>query len=366
MLEDQLAILTGMWATPAGERFDYTGRQHQIVDSPALPKPVQRPRPPIIIGGYGAKRTPRLAAQYADEFNLPFPPLDYYRPACDVVRAACETAGRDPAIDALHRRGRPVCRPRRERSTSDARRRSAARPTTCARTQRAGSSTRSSNACAPSVTRAPRPSTCKCSTSTISTTCDSSRPRSRPTSRRNFRGRPLRSARRSPEHEHRRAARTVAPDRGARFRLDLDLGPLLRRRQHRQPALPRGDHDARRARGDDRASAVRFARVLRGLPAPRGARQRDRDPRPDRGGSGRARPRRRLAAAGVRRLRDALRHARRTSAHAERVHPVRARTAHAGRAPTSTASSSRCATRSANRSRCRNGCRSGSAAAARR
>jgi len=97
MLEDQLAILTGMWATPAGERFDYTGRQHQIVDSPALPKPVQRPRPPIIIGGYGAKRTPRLAAQYADEFNLPFPPLDYYRPACDVVRAACETAGRDPA-----------------------------------------------------------------------------------------------------------------------------------------------------------------------------------------------------------------------------------------------------------------------------
>ena len=97
MLEDQLAILTGMWATPAGERFDYTGQQHQIVDSPALPKPVQRPRPPIIIGGYGAKRTPRLAAQYADEFNLPFPPLDYYRRACDVVRAACETAGRDPA-----------------------------------------------------------------------------------------------------------------------------------------------------------------------------------------------------------------------------------------------------------------------------
>jgi F420-dependent oxidoreductase-like protein len=97
MLEDQLAILTGMWATPAGARFDYTGRQHQIVDSPALPKPVQRPRPPIIIGGYGAKRTPRLAAQYADEFNLPFPPLEYYRPACDVVRAACEAAGRDPA-----------------------------------------------------------------------------------------------------------------------------------------------------------------------------------------------------------------------------------------------------------------------------
>jgi F420-dependent oxidoreductase-like protein len=97
MLEDQLAILTGMWATPVGERFDYEGRQYRVADSPALPKPVQKPHPPIIIGGYGGKRTPRLAAQYADEFNLPFPPVDYYRAGCDVVRAACEKAGRDPA-----------------------------------------------------------------------------------------------------------------------------------------------------------------------------------------------------------------------------------------------------------------------------
>jgi F420-dependent oxidoreductase-like protein len=97
MLEDQLAILTGMWATPDGERFDYSGKQHQVVASPALPKPVQRPRPPIILGGYGTQRTPRLAAIYADEFNVPFPPLDYYRAACDHVRAACERAGRDPA-----------------------------------------------------------------------------------------------------------------------------------------------------------------------------------------------------------------------------------------------------------------------------
>jgi F420-dependent oxidoreductase-like protein len=96
MLEDQLAILTGMWATPAGERFDYTGRQHQIANSPGLPKPVQRPRPPIIIGGWGTKRTPRLAAQYADEFNVPFPPVDYYGTARDIVRRACDAAGRDP------------------------------------------------------------------------------------------------------------------------------------------------------------------------------------------------------------------------------------------------------------------------------
>ena len=48
------------------------------------------------MGGYGAKRTPALAAQYANEFNLPFSPLDLYRPMCDNVRAACEARGRDP------------------------------------------------------------------------------------------------------------------------------------------------------------------------------------------------------------------------------------------------------------------------------
>ena len=259
-----------------------------------------------------------------------------------------------------------VRRPRRGRVRRDAPRRSAARPTTCARTRPADSSTKSSNACARSARRAPKPSTCKCSTSTTSITCDSSRPRSRPTSEEELRGRPLRSARRSAEHEHRRAARTVAPHRGARLRLDLDLGPLLRGRQHRQPALPRSDHVARRARGDDRTRAVRFARLLGGLPPPGGARQRDRDARPDRRRSRRARARRRLAAAGVRRLRHPLRHARRTAAHAQRVHPVRARAAHAGAHDVRRASSSRCATRSANRSRCRSGCRSGSAAAARR
>jgi F420-dependent oxidoreductase-like protein len=95
MLEDQLAILTGWWTTPEGDRFNYAGKRHQVVDSPALPKPVQQPHPPLIVGGYGTKRTPRLAATYADEFNLPFPPLDYYRTACDIVRRACEAADRD-------------------------------------------------------------------------------------------------------------------------------------------------------------------------------------------------------------------------------------------------------------------------------
>jgi F420-dependent oxidoreductase-like protein len=96
-LEEQLAIITGMWTTPVGERFSYHGRYYELTDSPALPKPVQQPHPPIIIGGYGTKRTPALAARYAQEFNLPFPPLDVYRQYVDRVRQACADSGRDPA-----------------------------------------------------------------------------------------------------------------------------------------------------------------------------------------------------------------------------------------------------------------------------
>ena len=96
-LEEQLAIISGLWETPVGKTFDYEGRHYHVSGSPALPKPVQPGGPPIIIGGYGAKRTPRLAATYAKEFNLPFPPLDYYGTAIDQVRAACEKYGRDPA-----------------------------------------------------------------------------------------------------------------------------------------------------------------------------------------------------------------------------------------------------------------------------
>src|SRR4030095_15970148 len=65
-LEEQLAIVTGLWPPPVGERFDFQGRHYQLSDSPALPKPVQRPRPPVIVGGFGKRRTPALAARYAD------------------------------------------------------------------------------------------------------------------------------------------------------------------------------------------------------------------------------------------------------------------------------------------------------------
>jgi len=97
MLEEQLAIITGLWTTPVGETFDFAGTHYQLSGSPALPKPVQRPRPPIVMGGHGAKRTPRLAARYADEFNLPFAPASMFADARDRVRAACEKQGRDPA-----------------------------------------------------------------------------------------------------------------------------------------------------------------------------------------------------------------------------------------------------------------------------
>jgi F420-dependent oxidoreductase-like protein len=95
-LEEQLAIVTGLWGTPEGETFSFTGTHHSVVDSPALPKPVQSP-PPIILGGAGRKRTPRLAATYAAEFNMAFPQPDAIEPMDAAVSAACEAIGRDPA-----------------------------------------------------------------------------------------------------------------------------------------------------------------------------------------------------------------------------------------------------------------------------
>jgi F420-dependent oxidoreductase-like protein len=96
-LEQQLDIITGMWATPVGETFDYVGTHYTVTDSPALPKPVQQPHPPIIIGGGGAKRTPALAARFADEFNLAFPALEFVPIQFGRVRSALETAGRGTA-----------------------------------------------------------------------------------------------------------------------------------------------------------------------------------------------------------------------------------------------------------------------------
>jgi F420-dependent oxidoreductase-like protein len=96
-LEEQLAVITGLWSTPLGSQFSFKGRHYELSESPALPKPVQAPGPPIIVGGGGPKRTPRLAASFAHEFNMPFSsPSDSGR-QFERVRAACESAGRDSA-----------------------------------------------------------------------------------------------------------------------------------------------------------------------------------------------------------------------------------------------------------------------------
>jgi F420-dependent oxidoreductase-like protein len=94
---EQLAVITGLWETPAGEMFNYSGEYYTVTDSPGLPKPAQQPRPPVLIGGGGQKRTPQLAARYADEFNLAFASLESTDAAFGRVRDACTAAGRDPA-----------------------------------------------------------------------------------------------------------------------------------------------------------------------------------------------------------------------------------------------------------------------------
>lgn len=96
LLEEQLGIVTGLLSTPEGETFDFRGEHYELVDSPALPKPVQRPVP-IIVGGGGPKRTPELAARFATEFNIGFVPDDDVRAAFDRVRSACERVERDPS-----------------------------------------------------------------------------------------------------------------------------------------------------------------------------------------------------------------------------------------------------------------------------
>jgi len=96
-LEEQLAIITGLWGTEEGETFSFEGTHYQLKDSPALPKPAQRPRPPVLLGGAGARRTPRLAARFADEFNVPFQTVPDSAAAYARVREACEAAGRYPS-----------------------------------------------------------------------------------------------------------------------------------------------------------------------------------------------------------------------------------------------------------------------------
>lgn len=106
-LEEQLAVITGLWETEPGETFDYDGLHYQLKDSPALPKPVQA-HVPLLLGGMGAKRLPAIAARYATEFNLPFVSVDDTRTQIQRVRAACAERGR-PADDMLYSNALVAC-----------------------------------------------------------------------------------------------------------------------------------------------------------------------------------------------------------------------------------------------------------------
>ncbi|MDH6538337.1 LLM class F420-dependent oxidoreductase [Streptomyces sp. SPB4] len=106
-LEEQLAVITGLWATEPGATFDYRGEHYRLENSPALPKPAQA-KVPVLIGGHGARRTPRLAARYADEFNMPFASITDSERQFGRVREAAEQAGRK-ADDLVYSNALVVC-----------------------------------------------------------------------------------------------------------------------------------------------------------------------------------------------------------------------------------------------------------------
>jgi F420-dependent oxidoreductase-like protein len=96
ILAEQLEIITGLWQAPENSDYTFVGEHYNLVGSPALPKPVQPGGPPIIMGGYGSKRTPTLAAKYAAEFNLAFGPVSIFVEQKERVSRACSAIDRNP------------------------------------------------------------------------------------------------------------------------------------------------------------------------------------------------------------------------------------------------------------------------------
>jgi F420-dependent oxidoreductase-like protein len=93
VLEEQLQIVLGNWGD---ERFGYEGRHYRLEDLDARPKPVQRPHPPLIMGGNAGARSAALAAAYADEYNTAFPTEEDVRARRQRIVEACSSAGREP------------------------------------------------------------------------------------------------------------------------------------------------------------------------------------------------------------------------------------------------------------------------------
>jgi F420-dependent oxidoreductase-like protein len=121
LLEEQVEIVVRQWTE---ERVDFVGRHYRLDGVQALPKPLQRPRPPLILGGSAQPRTARLAARFADEYNSAFPTLEQVRERRARLDRACAEAGRAPLVysvmtgcvvgsdraELLHRVGRAAAR----------------------------------------------------------------------------------------------------------------------------------------------------------------------------------------------------------------------------------------------------------------
>jgi F420-dependent oxidoreductase-like protein len=96
-LEEELEILTRLWATNPADSFSFDGEHYSLTEAPARPQPQQAGGIPLIIGGFGKRRTPALAARYAAEYNQNFVPVDDFASRAEFVRQACAAAGRDPS-----------------------------------------------------------------------------------------------------------------------------------------------------------------------------------------------------------------------------------------------------------------------------
>lgn len=97
-LAETLEILSQAFAD---ERIDLRGKHFTVADFPVKPGPVQRPRPPIVVGGVGEKYTLPLVARYADVWNVPTYALGELRHKVSVLRSICADVGRDPSTIVL-------------------------------------------------------------------------------------------------------------------------------------------------------------------------------------------------------------------------------------------------------------------------
>ncbi len=96
-LGDALEIITRMLAGGRSTHATYDGRHARVEDAINVPKPIQQPRLPIMVGGNGPNVTWRLAARFADELNVDGMRPSELREELPTIRARCEEIGRDPA-----------------------------------------------------------------------------------------------------------------------------------------------------------------------------------------------------------------------------------------------------------------------------